>query len=241
MSELLRIPLDRDFGRRIRWLIGVRWLVLTVVALLVLVANPFLGGVLPVLPIWGTILGIALYNGGFWLAAVRLSGAEHPPLTPQRFIAAQIATDLVALTVLLHFSGGIENPFSTYYIVLLALGACLPAAAPVTSSPHEPSVLWIGLCLAEAFGVLPHVNLTGLSLAYPLSPAQPTSSPKACDGHRRPGPWSTSPAAPRTPYTTVSACTPKPTPPPNTAPTNWPLSTSVCAPWTSSAPCSCAW
>jgi signal transduction histidine kinase len=172
MSELLGIPLDRDFGRRIRWLIGVRWLVLTVVALLVLVANPFLGGVLPVLPIWGTILGIALSNGGFWLAAVRLSGAEHPPLTPQRFIAAQIATDLVALTVLLHFSGGIENPFSTYYIVLLALGSVLASRRSGYILAGLAVFLWIGLLLAEAFGVLPHVNLAGFRL--PIRYRQPS-------------------------------------------------------------------
>lgn len=164
MGDLLRNPLDRGFGGRVRWLIAVRWLVLTLVALLVLGVNQLIGGVLPVWPIWATILGIGLYNAGFWLAAGLDENSEGLRLRPRRFIALQIAADLVALTVLLHFSGGIENPFSTYYVVLLALASMLIGRRGGYAMAALAVCLWLGLLLAEALDLISHVNLSGFRL-----------------------------------------------------------------------------
>ena len=73
----------------------------------------------------------------------------------------QISTDFIALTIMLHFSGGIENPFLLYYIFHMIM-------ASIVLSPRESflqvtfALILIGiLSLSELFGLLPHYALEG--------------------------------------------------------------------------------
>ncbi|MHB1296347.1 MAG: sensor histidine kinase [Anaerolineae bacterium] len=165
MSTILDIPLDRTLSDRVRWLIRLRWLTLALAAAMALAGNHWLGGVLPVAPLWGTFLGIALYNVGIWLFArdLRVRGAASEVYAV--FMHVQVILDLVALTVLLHFSGGLENPFSTYYVLLVAIGTILTNRRAAYLYAITASVLWIGLLVLEAQQVLPHYNLVGFRLA----------------------------------------------------------------------------
>lgn len=161
MSEFLQIPVNRELSDRARWLISLRWLVLTVAAAMVLVANHWLGDVLPAAALWGTLVAIALYNGAFWIMAHRLVGRGAPYSLHATLLHAQIVADLMALTVLLHFSGGLENPFATYYVLLVAISSLLMTAKAGRFYAALASALWVGLLVAEATGVIPHYNLVG--------------------------------------------------------------------------------
>lgn len=164
MSEFLQIPVDRELNDRARWLISLRWLVLPVAVAVVLIANHWLGDVLPTGPLWATLLVIALYNGVFWIMARRLVGRGAPYSLHATLLHAQIVADLLALTVLLHFSGGLENPFATYYVLLVAIGSILMTAKAGHIYAALASALWVGLLMAEATGIIPHYNLAGFRL-----------------------------------------------------------------------------
>jgi signal transduction histidine kinase len=73
----------------------------------------------------------------------------------------QIIIDLLALTALLHFAGGIENPFSVYYVLLVVIGSILTTQQAGYLYASIASMLWVGLLVAEATGLLPHYNLRG--------------------------------------------------------------------------------
>jgi len=164
VSEFLQIPVDRELNDRARWLISLRWSVLPVAVMVVLIANYWLGDVLPTGPLWATLLVIALYNGAFWIMARRLVRQGAPYSLHATLLHAQIVADLLALTVLLHFSGGLENPFATYYVLLVAIGSILMTAKAGRIYAALASALWVGLLMAEATGIIPHYNLAGFRL-----------------------------------------------------------------------------
>ncbi|MHB0856859.1 MAG: sensor histidine kinase [Anaerolineae bacterium] len=165
MSKILDIPLDRTLNDRVRWLIRLRWLTVALAASMALLGNHWLGGVLPVAPLWGTFLGIAVYNVGTWFVAKDLAARGAPAQSYASFMHVQVISDLVALTILLHFSGGLENPFSTYYVLLVAIGSILTNRRAAYLYAGTATVLWIGLLVLEAEQVLPHYNLVGFRLA----------------------------------------------------------------------------
>lgn len=164
MSELLHIPVNRELSERARWLVSLRWIVLALAAAMILGANWWLGNILPVKALWATVAAMVVYNGIFWVVAHRLIGPGAPYQLHETLLHAQILADLVALTALLHFSGGLENPFSTYYVLLVAVGSVLMTRRASFLYATVASVLWVGLLVAEAGGILPHYNLAGFRL-----------------------------------------------------------------------------
>ncbi len=164
MSELLHIPVNRELSERARWLVSLRWIVLALAAAMILAANWWLGNILPAKALWATVAAMAVYNGIFWVVAHRLIGPGAPYQLHEILLHAQILADLVALTVLLHYSGGLENPFSTYYVLLVAVGSVLMTKRASLLYAAVASILWVGLLVAEATGFLPHYNLVGFRL-----------------------------------------------------------------------------
>lgn len=165
LSEILRVPVDRELGERVRWLIVVRWLALALGVVSVLLAGRWFRGILPLPAIWVVLGLIALYNLLFWIITYRLTSRTAPYETHASLLHMQILADLLAITALLHFSGGLENPFAAYYVLVVVVGSILTTRRASFSYATAASVLWVGLLLAEASGILPHHNLAGYRLA----------------------------------------------------------------------------
>jgi signal transduction histidine kinase len=76
-------------------------------------------------------------------------------------IHAQVAADFIILTLILHYSGGIENPLIIYYIFHMIIVSTI-------MSPKESyfqtgfALLLVGiLAFLECFGIIPHYSLDG--------------------------------------------------------------------------------
>ena len=65
---------------------------------------------------------------------------------------------------MLHYSGGLENPFSAFYVILVVVGSILMTRRDSYIYASLATVLWVGLLLAEAYGVIAHHNLVGFRL-----------------------------------------------------------------------------
>jgi signal transduction histidine kinase len=170
LSEILRIPINRGLGDRIRWLIWVRWLILAQVAVVVLVADHWLADVLPAIPLFLMLLAIGCYNAIFLILHRRLVGQtgleQHVRYRREAALMhTQVITDFFALTAVLHFSGGIENPFSAYYVLWVAIGSILMTKRSSYLYATVATAMWVGLLVLEATGVIPHYNLIGFRLA----------------------------------------------------------------------------
>ena len=161
LSETSYVPIDQGLGERIRWFTTLRWFLLTVVTAFVLLGNRWLGNVLPASPLLGTLVAIAGYSLVFWVVAQRLSSRGAPSKRHVLLMQGQTLADLLALTILLHFSGGLENPFSVYYVLLVAVGSIVMTRRASYLYAGIATILWVGLLVTEATGVIPHYNLAG--------------------------------------------------------------------------------
>lgn len=78
-------------------------------------------------------------------------------------ILFQIATDLIILTCLLHYSGGVENPIIIYFIFHMIIASILlPATASYLLTTFALVLICI-LTLLEYYQILPHHSLTGFN------------------------------------------------------------------------------
>lgn len=77
-----------------------------------------------------------------------------------RYLAEiQVGTDLLILTAMLHFSGGLENPMAVAYIFHIIIGGILLDRRKCYTIVFVASLLFIGLASAEQAGYLKHYTL----------------------------------------------------------------------------------
>lgn len=100
------------------WLVQLHWWAILGQAVVIVAADALTGIVLPSTTLVGLLVVEVVGNFalGAWAARVRVTDGA---------IAAVMLLDVVVLTVLLDLTGGASNPFSTLYLVNIALGAVL--------------------------------------------------------------------------------------------------------------------
>jgi len=119
-------PFETELIERLDWQIRLRWWAVAGTAASLAVAWLLYGDQLPMGWLACITLSIALYNTQFLLYARTLTAEAVPTSHVQRrvaglgraerFACTQIVFDLVALTALLHFSGGVENPIAFFFV-----------------------------------------------------------------------------------------------------------------------------
>ena len=84
-------------------------------------------------------------------------------LKGESIVKFQILTDMIILTCLLHYSGGVENPFIIYYIFHMIIASIL--LSPKTSYIITTIALTLigALALFEYYEILPHYTLQGFN------------------------------------------------------------------------------
>jgi signal transduction histidine kinase len=163
MSELLIVPAHRELNERIHWLIRLRWLAVVGALITIAVANVLLPNILPLVPLVIVTLSMAIYNFFLYMYANRLDQYDFAPRYRQSLVIAhaQIILDLIALTLLLHFAGGLENPFYFYYVLHMITASILLSRKSSRMYAGLATVLFCGMLILEARGVIPHYNLRG--------------------------------------------------------------------------------
>lgn len=173
----------KDLAERLYWLIRLRWLAVAGVSAASLVCGEVLRVPLRYGVLYLGAAAIAAYNLVFLLYLDKLvkTPLRGFAVLADRLANAQISLDLLGLAVLLHFSGGIENPFVFYFIFhMIIAGIMLSRRASYLQATFAVA-LFLGLALAEYSGVLGHycifgggrecaryapLHLIGLSLAF---------------------------------------------------------------------------
>jgi two-component system, sensor histidine kinase RegB len=114
------------------WLLRLRWFAVVGQLATVTVAVVAAGIRIPLVPLLTLIAVTAISNAiyGIWLARANRSGDQAASAEVGVSEADKIATflmmvDLITLTSMLYLSGGIDNPFSLFYFVNLAVGGVI--------------------------------------------------------------------------------------------------------------------
>ncbi|MCS7224412.1 MAG: HAMP domain-containing histidine kinase [Armatimonadetes bacterium] len=143
------------------WLVQLRWLAVVGTLATVLTAS-YLGVQVPLIPLTIVILLIGVYNLFFAFTARPERLTIFP--SPQACAAIQMVLDLFFLALLLHFSGGIENPFSFYFVFHMVIGSVLLPAKAAFALTAFTVVLFGLVVIGEWTGLLQHYHLHPMPL-----------------------------------------------------------------------------
>lgn len=157
----LTLPVDAaDAGaRNARLLTALRWVAVGGQLAAILLVDVAAGITLPAAPMLATVVVLALFN-----LVLTIAGALRPLSDAQMF--ATLLVDVACLTIQLHLSGGVGNPFITLYLLQVVIAAVLlPAWASwalvaLTSACFAWLALW-----APPFALPPGIA-SDLSPAY---------------------------------------------------------------------------
>ena len=158
-------PEEVELSRRLRQYINLRWLAVAAIVAIVVLTRGLLGIEYPLAPLVGTVVILAAYNLLFfwWARREPKAGLPSGVLVHQGrvFANVQVVADLLTLTILLHFTGGVENPFFLYYFVHVGFGSILLPARDIYWATGLAIGLFAALVGLEYAGWVPHVHLDG--------------------------------------------------------------------------------
>ncbi|MHC4645256.1 MAG: sensor histidine kinase [Planctomycetota bacterium] len=151
--------------KRAYWLIKLRWAAIVFLVAGVLVCSNILAVTLKEFALYSIAVVLGLYNLTVLLILNHLTKGKSKAHCPavKKIINVQISADLLILAVLLHFSGGIENPFAFYFIFHMIIASIL---LTVLESYLQATfaVLAFGLfVLLEYRQFIPHYCLEGFA------------------------------------------------------------------------------
>jgi signal transduction histidine kinase len=155
---------DRELLHRLGWFIRVRWLLVAGLGVVGLVCRYVLFVEFPVAGALAVGAVILAYNVLFVVYHRLHRRRAIPRLTTSGIEAAiQIGLDLLALTTLVHFMGGADNPFAIFYLFHAVVGSTLLRRREAWAVGVAAFGLMAGLVVLEYAGVLPHRHAFGLS------------------------------------------------------------------------------
>ncbi|MHB9154636.1 MAG: sensor histidine kinase [Endomicrobiales bacterium] len=156
--------IGNEIRRRILWFITLRWIAVGMLFLVITIARFLLGMELPLGALYLGNAALALFNVVFSRYNRRLNREDDEKrwfVKANWFANVQMSLDLIMLTYLLHFSGGIENPLMFYFMfhVLIASILLSNRAAFLQASS---AIAFFGLIITgEYAGLVPHYHVAG--------------------------------------------------------------------------------
>ena len=157
------VPENNRLYKRAHWLITLRWIAIVCVVLGTYICNKVLAIELQTSALYSIAILLAVYNVAMLLLLNRFNKGEKEITCREakKIINFQISADLLLLTVLLHFSGGIENPFVFYFTFHMIIASIL--LSPLESYLQATFAVFLFglLVLFEYMQIIPHHCLKG--------------------------------------------------------------------------------
>ncbi|MDD2806630.1 MAG: HAMP domain-containing sensor histidine kinase [Elusimicrobiales bacterium] len=140
------------------WLIRLRWFAVAGIFFTALLARGWLGLRLPYGAVLGVAAGLGVCNYLLLIYLDRSRAAAGPGLarTTNRLANAQIPLDLLCLTALVHLTGGVENPFSYYFVFHMIIASVLLSRRASYLQAAFALLLYLLLAGLEYTGAWPH-------------------------------------------------------------------------------------
>ena len=165
--ESVHSPEEAALLMRLRVFVNMRWIAIIGVVIATLVATEILNIKFPTAPVYIICPVIALYNVIFYFQ-LRSATTEKPGTIIHKartYGNIHIFLDLLALTVLLHFTGGVENPLVFFYVFHIVL-ASIALHYRIVYAAATFALLIVGLLVGlEYADIIPHVNLEGFAVS----------------------------------------------------------------------------
>ncbi len=151
--------------RRAYWLIQLRWIAIAALVAGTFIAREFVGVSLPASTLYVISALLLVYNFILYdlLRYWTRDNREPSPDKIGRILTFQISGDLLILTSILHFSGGIENPFSFFFVFHMIIVSILRSKRQSYLQATLAVILFGGLAALESTGVVEHYELSSFA------------------------------------------------------------------------------
>jgi signal transduction histidine kinase len=157
------VPENNRLYKRAHWLITLRWIAIVGVVFGTYICNRVLAIELQVSALYSIAILLAGYNVVMLLLLNHFNKGEKEVTCREakKIINFQISADLLLLTALLHFSGGIENPFVFYFTFHMIIASILLSLRESYFQATFAVLLFGFLVLLEYLQFIPHYCLRG--------------------------------------------------------------------------------
>lgn len=152
---------DVELSNKIRWLIRLRWIAVAGVVATLFFVDKVIHIKLPYTALYSITVGLAIYNFIFLLYSKQSISLR----CRNRFANLQISLDLIALSFIIHFSGGVENPFIFYFVFHMIIASILLSLRAAYLQATLAVVLFLVIAAFENIGWLTHYPLTGVVMS----------------------------------------------------------------------------
>jgi signal transduction histidine kinase len=151
--------------QRAYWLIKLRWVAIGALVAATFIADRFMNISLPSAVLYPLAAVLLAYNFVLYDLLRYWTWAGRAPSRGRigRILTCQISADLLILATILHFSGGIENPFFFFFAFHMMIASILRSRRQSYLQATLAVLLFGGLVVLEAAGVLSHYGLEGFS------------------------------------------------------------------------------
>ena len=173
-SQLLKLSLighrtlvEAELSASVGWLIFLRWFACTGVVLVTWIVEPVFKLHTPQVPL--TIIGasILFYNLIFYIINRHLIRTSSPSEYYRWLAMGQVGLDWVAMTLLIHFSGGIESPAIFFFIFHIVIASIFFQPRAAFAFTFLAILLLSVTTILEYFSIFPHEGINGF-LQTPL-------------------------------------------------------------------------
>ena len=156
-------PVNLKIFRLAYWLVRLRWYAILGIMVAYFTAIKFLHITIWILPVYIIIIFLIVLNITSFSLLKYLQGSNvrKSLRIVNLIINFQISTDLIVLTCLLHYSGGVENPFIVYYIFHMIIGSIILSTIESILQTSFALMLVGAMTFLEYTGILKHYPLEG--------------------------------------------------------------------------------
>lgn len=157
------LKLEDGLFERVNWIVKLRWIAIAGLFFTVFSASNVFKISLPLAGLYSISILLAICNLLFKLCLVYLKRKQLTNINriTNRIANGQISFDLIILALLIHLSGGIENPFLFYFIFHMIIAGILLSRRAAMFQAAFAVFLFFNVVLFEYLGVLPHYCLKG--------------------------------------------------------------------------------
>lgn len=145
------------------WLIRLRWYAIIGIVIAYYIAIHFLHITIWDVPVFYIVFSLILLNviSFSLLKYLQRSRVRRSLWIVKWVVNFQISTDLIFLTLLLHYSGGVENPFIIYYIFHMIISSIILSTRGSIVQTSFALMLVGAMTFLEYTGILKHYPLEG--------------------------------------------------------------------------------
>ncbi len=158
---------DAELPNSVNQLIRLRWLAAIGVLVITYAVGPIFNVTAPVEQLTAIALIILSYNSIFFLVERRIRRNDPASAHYHRLAIIQMILDWLAITLLIHYSGGIESPVIYFFLFHIVIVSIFFNQNQAFVFAGFALILLFGIAVLEYYGVIPHYPIVGY-LSEPL-------------------------------------------------------------------------